>query len=304
MSVRSTIENNRAKATNLLQYPDDIGAHGMLLIFSKYAYTRSGTRGILSSAANVSRIEKESSSAIFLPIPSNLEDNAQMRIDRYDQSLMGETFSRSVADITAKNGAGIGLAELAKSYTGSLPINTDKIVNAVMNANLKSLSADAGFLLRNNIGSFSKNIDIAIGNVTNPKSALSFEGVDLKSHSFVWNFMPRSENESESIRLIIQRIKQNVLPKYGEGLGVEKLFLNYPSTLDVFLFGVNGDFYPHYKTSMVRGFNVNYSPSGQLSVVKGGKPSAVQISIDMMEMDIHVAEEYGASPDIRNRSGS
>jgi hypothetical protein len=296
LSVRSIIENNRRKTGEILQFPDNLGAHGMLLIFSKYKYEKSGMKQLLNSSDYTSSLTKESSSAIFLPIPANLEDNTQLRVERYDRSLGGEMFSDKLSELSAQNGANLGLGQLAKAYGSTIAnFDTQKIVDAMLNADISTISKDAGYLLRSKLGSAGRNIDVALGNITNPKASLAFDGGELKNHNFMWNLMPRSENESENLRRIVERIKMNILPSYGNGLGLDKLFLNYPSTVDTFLFGVNNDYFQKYKTSMVRGFNVSYTPTGQLSVLKGGKPAGLQVTIDMMEMDLHTSEDYGGT---------
>ena len=74
--------------------------------------------------------------------------------------------------------------------------------------------------------------------------------------------------------------------------------MNYPSTVDMYLVGVNKDHYLKFKPAMVRNLSINYTPNG-LSILKGGAPSAINLSMQLMEMDIHVAEDYGfTTPDI------
>jgi hypothetical protein len=50
----------------------------------------------------------------------------------------------------------------------------------------------------------------------------------------------------------------------------------------------------YFKTSMIQGFNVSYTPHG-LAIVKGGKPAMVSLSMNLVEADIHTAEDYGGT---------
>ena len=47
---------------------------------------------------------------------------------------------------------------------------------------------------------------------------------------------------------------------------------------------------------MITDFSVNYGAGGLVSIVKGGKPAGVSLSMNMMELDIHTADEFGVEP--------
>lgn len=125
----------------------------------------------------------------------------------------------------------------------------------------------------------------------NPKAALTFEGTELKTHSFQWNLYPQNERESEALKTIINTMKRRELPKYGGG-SLERTFLYYPNTVDVFLLGVDEDHFMKYKTSMVRSLNISPTAQGGLTLLEGGKPASVTIDMILMEMDIHTSEDY------------
>ena len=131
-------------------------------------------------------------------------------------------------------------------------------------------------------------ISQGLGATLNPKASLLFSGVDLKDYSFQWTLAPTEQAESELLRRIVKRLKENALPSYSAETIATRVLLKYPSTVDIFLLGVNPSHFVRFKTAMIESVNVNYTPNG-LSVLKGGKPAAIELSINLQEMDIHTA---------------
>ena len=89
------------------------------------------------------------------------------------------------------------------------------------------------------------------------------------------------------------------MPSYGNAVGLNKVLLNYPSTVDIFFLGVDDQYFLYYKTCMVQQFATNYTPNG-LAFVAGGKPAMVTMNMTLMEMDIHTSEDYGGAAPTNN----
>jgi hypothetical protein len=124
---------------------------------------------------------------------------------------------------------------------------------------------------------------------------LAFEGVNLRTHQFNWDLFPSNMADSERIREIVNVIKRNSLPETVSLGTISKAFLRYPSTVDMYLIGVNREYYMKFKTSMVTSFGVDYGAGGTLSIMKGGKPAGVNISMQLSELEIETAHDYGAA---------
>ena len=137
-----------------------------------------------------------------------------------------------------------------------------------------------------------KGVEIGLGNIANPRVALSFDGVELKTHSFSWTLAPQSARESEKLRDIIQKIKRCALPTYNNTFG-QKTFLNYPNVVDVFFLGTTEGYMYYFKRAMISQFEVNYAGAGTPAFVEGGKPAVVTMTMNMIEIDIHTSEDYG-----------
>jgi hypothetical protein len=160
-------------------------------------------------------------------------------------------------------------------------------------SSIDKFSSDAAFLLRKALpGNVGRSVDAGTGTFINPKATLSFEGVEMKTHSFNWTVAPKSPTESDNLRNVIRTINKNILPQYVEGEVAQRAMFRYPSMVDVFFVGIDDNYYYKFKTAMVQTFNVNYTPNG-VSVLKGGRPAAVQMQMNIIESDIHTSEDYG-----------
>lgn len=60
--------------------------------------------------------------------------------------------------------------------------------------------------------------------------------------------------------------------------------------------GVDRRHWVTYKPAMIRGVSVNYTPHGQ-SVLKGGKPAAVSLTLDLLEVEAWTREDVRKSRD-------
>jgi hypothetical protein len=305
--VRDSIRSAANSVPRNLQVPIEDGNYGMLLMFRDYQYQAPGTRGFASpESSNIT-------DTIFLPLPENISDNFEIRVQRFDQGALGAIISETMAGAAAGGGLNISTFQDAaiKAIQEALPsAATDgaefqsMIANAFRSlsgggGNLSSLdnfSTEAAFLLRKALpGNVGRSVDAGTGTFINPKAALSFEGVEMKAHNFNWTVAPKSASESENLRNVIRTINRNILPQYIQGELTQRAMFRYPSMVDIFFVGLDSSFYYFFKTAMVRTFNVNYTPNG-VSVLRGGRPAAVQMQMAVMETDIHTAEDYGALP--------
>lgn len=273
-------------STDIIAFPSHQGAHGMMLMFNDYTFISPGERTLINvPAESATRISPRG--AILLPIPVALIDNNSLRVRGTD--LAGVIGSELVASATAEakaQGASLGLLGTAISApfqaAGALAVNT--FTNGPWQ--------DAAQLIMTTMGNIGQAISIGGGIALNPRAALLFDGIDLKEYAFEWTLVPKTPEESILIRNLIQKLKQNALPSYATNGTFARAMLNYPATVDISLLGVDPDHYFRFKTAMIKNVNVNYTPNG-LSILRGGKPSAVNISISLIEMDIHTAEDYG-----------
>jgi hypothetical protein len=284
---------NNAARSKIAQFPKNIGPHGILMIFNEYRFERPGTRPLLNlPVSGAAEVVRQANGAVLLPLPSHLIDSTSMRITNFEMlhtngaETMAATAAMSRdAYVNASSAAGFA-AQFSKDSAAAIAAGVSNAVNA--------RGADALFMARKLFGDnfLLSNVQQGVGMTVNPKASLMFHGVELKEYGFEWTLAPREEAESDSIREIVSLIKRNVLPSYAAETALSRSMFNYPSTVDMYLLGVDQQHFVQFKTAMVRNFNINYAPNG-MSILRGGKPSAVSLSMQFQEMDIHTAGDYG-----------
>ena len=263
--------------------------YGMLLMFRDYQYQRPDERGF--SQLNSSNV----TDTIFLPLPSNIVDNFQVRVQRFDQGTTGDVVSSLLSEIDVND---LGVSNLTGSIVRGAMKNLPGLQGNSLGEIANNLDKDLAFLVRKGVDQAfpnqGRNIDAGTGTFVNPKAALSFEGVEMKTHSFDWSIAPKSEEESDNLRLITETIRRNMLPSYVNTSVVQRAMFRYPSLVDIFFVGIDAEHYFYFKTCMVQTFSTNFSPNG-IAVLRGGRPAMVQMQLSVIETDIHTAEDYGGS---------
>lgn len=301
MTERPTDVMRRSRRQNIdsvLQFPSNLGAHSMMLVFNKYKYVPPG-----DPERTLNKVDESTYTAqqlagkdtILLPLPSNLRDSYNVRVQGYEAGLGGAAVGTIASEFAGAADINMGsLKSRGSALIGRLGLDAGAATEGVGSSAARALA----FIGRKTIDAITPNagraIDSGLGNLINPKASLYFDGMNLKQHDFQWTLAPMKETESDTIRQISETIKRNVLPSYANALGFKRVLLNYPSTVDIFFFGIDQNYFVHYKTCMVQSFNTEFTPQGQ-AILKGGKPAVQTISLQMIETDIHTSEDYGGS---------
>ena len=245
-------------------FPENLGNHAIVFNFSEYSYDVDATQ-----------VSSILSSSIALPIPTNLVDSFNVNIQKQELGGVGNA-AREMASMSAGGN-----------------LSTEGVINAVSSAVAGTAKNKVAGMADAVIGTnAAKGVEIGLGNIANPRVALSFDGVELKTHSFSWTLAPQSARESEKLKNIIQKIKRSALPTYNNTFG-QKTFLNYPNVVDVFFLGTTEGYMYYFKRAMISQFEVNYAGAGTPAFVEGGKPAVVTMTMNMTEIDIHTSEDYG-----------
>ena len=289
---RDVIRERKAELNNtgVLSFPSDLGPHATLMIFKKYNYRSPGDRRLNKVSSTTLSQEELGSSALLLPLPREIKDSYSIKISEFDQGMFGDSISQG-----------------GNYILGDGTIDKDAILQNIGLPSTKSLLASlggaAGFLGSRSIAGavvgaafgggtdISQSIEAGAGYTVNPKQALSFQGIELKRHNFSWTMAATTPDESDTIRRITNVIRRNALPSYTNVGQLKRAFLNYPSTVDIYFFGIEQQYFMYYKTCMIDNFDFNYSSQG-MAVLRGGKPAIVTVGISLKEMDIHTAEDY------------
>lgn len=310
-----------------LSFPSAPMPHSILFIFKKYDFQDVKANGAASlknqslasydqgtsKNENSNGVKEKSQESIELPFPKSLTDVTSIRSTAFEMSAVTEKIAGSLNSAGNSN-VGEALKQLKDAATGHLDtvkalgkdmanggVETEAALKAGVNNLLGSakdldagrLATGGAFLLRNIIGGdIAKTVSAVTGNIVNPRESLSFDGIDLKEHTFEWELFPSNQQDSENIRKIVNMLKYNASP----GTDDERLFLDFPAVVDTFLIGVDPSHYPRFKTAMITNVTADYSGGNTLAIMKGGKPASVLLTMQISELAIHTKNDIDHSP--------
>lgn len=326
MSLRSPRTSNRVESyrrrkesnfSNSYQsFPEQPDPHSCLLVFKDFEYKpiaeaigSTGARTPFQSAFSQrsSGVGLRSTNSIELPFPKALNDNTGLRINGFERDPFTESIAGKIKNYMDGSGGatssdipgmleGMGASMAQVLTTQNLGAGINDIASKFMGTDLKDVASAAQYLLRKHIpGDIGRSIDTVTGQTINPRETLSFEGVNLRTHSFSWDLYPSSQADSMRIKNIIDLIKRKSLPEVTSLAGIPKAFLQYPSVVDIYLLGVNSEHFIKYKTSMITEFGVDYGAGGSVAIMRGGKPAGVTLSMSLTELEIETSHDYGAA---------
>jgi hypothetical protein len=294
-SPKQRIEQRREKRNGpkgILQFPATLGAHATLMRFFEYSY--GGPKGSIETPL----------AEVLLPLPKQIQDSFKINVTGDELGLLGASsagIAASGADVSDIAG------NLKDAAAGAVKSTGAKLWDAItgdtqgIKEGLAKAADAAGFLAAAGLGKVAPDtingIGAGRGTAVNPFATLVFKGVDLKVHSLEWLLAPETEAESLELKKIIRVLQRMVLPTTENPVGkdtnltsVDKGILRYPAMVNVYLQGIDDTYYFRFKTSMISQLNIDYSPNG-VAPLKGGKPSAVRITMTLNEAYIHTADD-------------
>jgi Tail-tube assembly protein len=132
----------------------------------------------------------------------------------------------------------------------------------------------------------------------NAKAAQLFQGVDFRTFTFNYSFLPRSQEEADSVLKIIRTFRHHMLPEFKDDS--QFLFI-YPSQFEIKYLYENNDneFLEKHFTAVLTNCDIDYTPNGQFTTFDNGMPSQIDMSLTFKELSLATKE---SSPD--NRSGT
>ena len=319
-----------AAGNSIYRFPDKPFPHSILLVFKEYNYKKgfgesqyavgaNGTSGLLSALSDStgrrsSGIGIRNERTVELPFPKQLQDSTNITLNGISRDPLVEqatTYLNEVAmggtgtlgDLPRNiQAAGASLAGLmgGGGDTGGFTAAISEVASSIGATSNQDAALIARYLLQQAsplLGDIGASINLAAGQTLNPKETLVFEGVQLRSHTFTWELYPDNTRDSDQINNIVNIMKRSVLPRTVSfevgSFSFDRAFLKFPHVVYTYLIGVDGGSFPKYKPAMVTNMTVDYNPGGMVSILKGGKPNGVTLSISMQELAIETAEDYG-----------
>ena len=133
------------------------------------------------------------------------------------------------------------------------------------------------------IGPTADIISASTKTTLNPFKEVLFTGIDFRSFSFKYKFMPKSKKESEQVKAIVDTFKLHMHPELSEN----KLFFIYPSEFEItyILNGNQNTYFHKLKPCALESMDITYGGE-QYSSFTDGNPTEINLSLTFRELEI------------------
>lgn len=197
---------------------------------------------------------------LSLPMPIQITENNQMKIDSFDGGLVSALANQSNKVI---DGGGL-LDMLGIDETGFW----------------KNLTRAASLSPWHYSDNQKRQVETFTGVIKNPHTTAVFDGVQLRTFALTWKFSPRSEPESIELHKIINTIRERIHPKESQ------YALDYPDLVFVEFEGESKEFLPKFYRSFISAMTVNPSSGEGLAFYKDGAPINIELNLTFNEINI------------------
>lgn len=228
---------------------------------------------------------------ITLPIPNNISDNNSV------------TWGDDTLNPLQAAGAN-AIAGVAESGVSALSGAASDLLSRIPNADANTKKAIIGAIAATGVGSSPEAlISRATGQVLNPNLELLFQGVNLRSFPFSFDFSPRSYEEGQMVMKIIKAFKTSMLPRTNNGgkagSGSSKgILISAPHVFQLqYMKGAKPHpFLNQFKPCALVDIQLNYTASGTYATYWDGTPVHMQMSLTFKELNPIYAEDYDNLP--------
>ena len=213
---------------------------------------------------------KTSSPAISLPIPPGLTIGDGMSYSSINLGIIGTIMAETMTQMGKQTslagvvGAGVG------GMVGSV-INKAGQLNAAATASI--LARKFGF------ETVADTVDFSQKQVIAPNTNTTFQNSNIRSYSFAFKLVSRSKKEAETIKRIVDSLRENMYP---EGKDV---VLSYPPIWNISFYdrdGVVNPYLPKIFDSYLTGMTATFNASTNI-FHEDGSPVETDVSLSFQE---------------------
>lgn len=283
------IENADTGFTFPLDLDEDTNMERIMLSISEYQK---------NSVVQPAQYNKETS--IFLPIPRNLSESYSPLWLEMSPGPVRGLLAEWLKDAEAAGGeistiAGNALAGAQKGLDSTLKgidnaSTGDKVLQTASALQLGMYYNFIPKLDEVTNGSTYGLISNFTGRTVNPYTTVSFQGMGLRQHNFMWVLAPRSEKESAQLDKIFHILRKAALPKNSNGF-----YLEYPKVVNVKFLPNESALY-NFKRCVINSLDINHAGSGQPSFFnKTGKPTVYVLSLGLKEIELYTSNDIDKS---------
>lgn len=255
------------------------------------------TEGSIKDILDVSRPtaaqrlqQKKALGYIYLPIPQNIQDTT------------GVTWGEDSLDPLSAFGLSFGadaLKDPGQAIRDYFSIGGNKLSELVKSgpartALMAAISGQAYGALGGNV-STSGLIARATGQVFNPNMELLFQGINIRSFSFNFNFVARSNKEGQEIKNIIRTFKKSMIPtNNATNDALKGVFIGSPKVFQLQYRKGNAPhpFLNSFLPMALTNVSVNYTGSNTYATYWDGTPVHITMQLDFQELNPLYTEDY------------
>ena len=261
-TINATIRDYTDPANQPQRNENQVGASGRKVNRPKTE------QGILLANRRFNFANVKSKDTICLYMPLKIVFNDQLIYS--DGDSMGMT--KSLLDaLSGKRGA--SSAVLEKAGVGAISNLVSKATNAigVGDVNIQALR------------------NASTRSVANPRKESLFEGVQIRTHSFSFEFAPRNAEEAQMSLDIIKMLRYHAYPGLLGGGGH---FFTFPAEFEATFYTIdpNGivlvnDNLPKMARLALQSVSVDYAGAGEYKTFKDAKPALMRVDLQFQEME-------------------
>jgi len=227
MTLHTSLGNNKISDKPFMQYPSDVQGEGSkyYVMFeinqqekssvtfpnTAYATTPAGQSSEFSTVSVPRPGTKRLEQAICLYMPASLEVTHKAN---YGEAEIGLIAAAAMGALKGFGGAGFEMNSVL-----------DQARNEVTNAGL-------GILEGIGVTGAKATVEIQQGKVTNNRTEMKFEGIDRRSFSFTFKFLPKTASEAAEIEEIVRIFRFHSMPEFEGSRGNGRTMI-IPSTFNI-----------------------------------------------------------------------
>ena len=241
---------------------------------------------------------KKPHSYIYLPIPQSISDTTAVSWGSGDTldplSAFGISFGK---DLLNNN---FNVSTVLPAYIQKITSGVKNIDDKTKNAIIAAASSKAYGALGGNV-SVGSLISRASGQVFNPNLELLFNGVELRSFSFSFDFVSRNQTEAKIIKKIIRTFKKSMTAKSKSKTSDQTgIFIAAPDVFQL-TYKRGKDQHPFlnkFKPMALFDMQLNYTGSNTYATYADGTPVHITMTLRFTELNPVYNEDYNDETDI------
>lgn len=198
------------------------------------------------------------------------------RIDLYVPQTVQDTLSANWSE-EKFSGMITDLVDIAKRVSSTHRSNVTAIVNDYLPSVVGMISDGAAHYL-----------ELNQRQTKNPYQEFLFNQMSFRTHSYTFQFRPRSLSEYNQATNIIKWFRKASAPNYTSN---SERFLTYPYEVSV---EFSGSTIPIVNRAAITSVDVNYTADGKYVAFGSGKPASMDMTITLQELEMLTRDKIEA----------